>query len=81
MAYSLLLQPDLFRDRQALPDDRCTRDAEPAVLSYRSEAFAEDLDGEASLAPLHRPVPAALLSVTPVFVALAGVAVSLFGLA
>ena len=43
MYHSLLLQPEALRDLPAVHDDARARNEEPAVLSYRSEAFAEDL--------------------------------------
>jgi len=61
-----------------LLDDRCRRTPEPAVLSYRSEAFAEDLPDVSPPLPV---APRVMLTLTPVLLALAGAALSLTGLA
>jgi hypothetical protein len=89
MYHSPLLQPDVLRDLPALLDDLRPRADEPAVLCYRSEAFAEDLVSNVASPGLHhapaqrrrRGRRSALLFATPLCVALAGAAVVLFGLA
>ena len=89
MYHSPPLQPDLLRDLPALLDDRRPRAEEPAVLCYRSEAFAEDLastDTSPALQPFAAPRAwrarrSAWLFATPLCAALAGAAVVLFGLA
>lgn len=84
MYHPLLMQTEVLRDLPALLDDLRPRVVEPAVLSYRSEAFAEDLFG-GDVAPV-LPVPprrlsAGLLSLAPLCMALAGagMAVALLG--
>ena len=43
MYHPLLLQPEVLSELPALLEDKRAQIDEPAVLSYRSEAFAEDL--------------------------------------
>jgi hypothetical protein len=84
MYHPLLLQPEVLRDLPALVDDSRARADEPAVLSYRSEAFAEDLSSTHEAPPARRaaapgPERATLLLAVPVGALLAG-ALLMFGL-
>ena len=85
MYHSLPLQPQVPGDLPAFLNDTRARSDEPAVLSYRSEAFAEDLSPTHSM-PL-APIPigkrdgrGTLLLVVPLGALLAG-ALAVFGLA
>lgn len=74
MYHPLLLQPDILRDLPALLEDRRPRFSETAAAPcYRSEAFAEDLPGEALpiVVPPQRSLTA-LLTLGPVLLVLAG---------
>jgi hypothetical protein len=85
MYHSLLLQPEALREMSALHDDARARTDEPAVLSYRSEAFAEDLSSTHETPCADRPAApgrgrSALLFALPLGALLAG-ALLVFGLA
>jgi hypothetical protein len=78
MYHPLLLQPEVLRDLPALLEDRHPRQPEPpAVLTYRSEAFAEDLYGDAAPAAAGG-LRVALLSLLPTLVVLVSAGVSVF---
>lgn len=85
MYHPLLMQNEVLRDLPALLDDLRPRAVEPAVLTYRSEAFAEDLYGGYDAAPVAMVAPrsmvAGLLSLAPLCLALLGAGSALAGLA
>jgi hypothetical protein len=73
MYHPLLMQPEVLRELPALLEDLRPRVAEPAVLSYRSEAFAEDLAGDGGPAPQRAPL-GLLLTLAPAGLVLLGAA-------
>ena len=76
MYYAVLLQPEVIQELPDLASDLRPQPSEPATLSYRSEAFPEDL---AESTPVQEPAPrrrmrtlSGLLMAAPVGLAVMG---------
>lgn len=80
MAHAPVTLPyDLMRELTAAADARSRSDESAAEPCYRSEAFAEDLDGTEPVPAGDRPQRGGWLSTAPLGVALAGALLTVLG--